>query len=375
MPTINKISNIDNTFEGELFMQKTDISDLVPGMIVAENVVTFRDQLLYPAGYRLTDKAIIKLAFYSIPFIFVEDEHDHLDDTGMKTYSERVRNAPEFQQFAEEFEKDVYKFKNVINDVVKKNAPLDINDILQNTLALLHHSTKNVHILEMINNMRQYDDSTYAHSINVALISNVLATWLHMSENEVYLVTQCGLLHDIGKLKVPDSIIKKPGRLTDEEFNIVKTHPFSGYEILSGQNLNPHIANCAMMHHERTDGSGYPYGLRGEKIDTYAKIISIADVYDAMTSARVYRGAMCPFKVINILESEGLSKYDTHFLLTFIENILNTYIKSNVRLSDGRCGEVIMINKQALSRPLIRCGSHYIDLSKEPDVVYIEEII
>ena len=356
-------------------MHKTAISDLVPGMVVAENVITFRNQLLYPAGYRLTDKAITKLEFYSIPFIFTEDESDHFTYSEMKTYSERVRSAPEFQHFAEEFEKDVYKFKNFINDVVKKNAPLDINDILQNTLALLHHSTKNVHILEMINNMRQYDDSTYAHSINVALISNVLATWLRMNEDEIYLVTQCGLLHDIGKIKVPDNIIKKPGRLTDEEFNIVKTHPFSGYEILSKHKLNPHIANCAMMHHERADGSGYPYGLTDEKIDTYAKIIAIADVYDAMTSARVYRGAMCPFKVVNILESEGLSKYDTHYLLTFIENILNTYIKSNVRLSDGRSGEVIMINKHSLSRPLIRCGAYYIDLSKEPDAVYIEEIL
>lgn len=356
-------------------MRKVDISELIPGMIVAENVMSFRNQLLYPAGYRLTDKAITKLTFYSIPFVCVEDENDRFTYSEMKSYSERVRSTPEFQQFAEEFEKDVYKFKNFLNDVVEKNAPLDINDILQDTLALLHNSTNNIHILEMISNMRQYDDSTYAHSINVALISNLLATWLHMDEPSVFLATQCGLLHDIGKLKVPDSIIKKPGRLTDAEYNIVKTHPFSGYEILYAKKMNPHISNCAMMHHERTDGSGYPFGLMDDKIDIYAKIVAIADVYDAMTSARIYRGAMCPFKVIDIMEKEGLSKYDTGYLLVFIENIINTYIKSYVRLSDGRSGEVILINKQMLSRPLIRSGSQYIDLSKEPDAVYIEEII
>ena len=356
-------------------MRKMDISELIPGMVVAENVMSFRNQLLYPAGYRLTDKAITKLAFYSVPFVCVEDENDHFTYSEMKSYSERVRSTPEFKQFAEEFEKDVYKFKTFLNDVVEKNAPLDVNDILQDTLALLHNSTSNIHILEMISNMRQYDDSTYAHSINVALISNLLATWLNMDEPSVFLATQCGLLHDIGKLKVPDTIIKKPGRLTDEEFNIVKTHPFSGYEILTAKNMNPHICNCAMMHHERTDGSGYPFGLTDDKIDTYAKIVAIADVYDAMTSARVYRGAMCPFKVMDILEKEGLAKYDTEFLFTFIENIINTYIKSYVRLSDGRTGEVIMINKHFLSRPLIRSGSQYIDLSKEPDAIYIEEII
>lgn len=356
-------------------MRKISIDELVPGMVVAENIMSFRNQLLYPAGYRLTDKAITKLTFYSVPFVCVEEESDHFSYSEMKTYSERVRSTPEFQHFAEEFEKDVYKFKNFLNDVVEKNAPLDIQDILQDTLALLHNSSNNIHILEMISNMRQYDDSTYAHSINVALISNLLATWLHMNEGEVFLATQCGLLHDIGKLKVPEDIIKKPGKLSEAEYNIVKTHPFSGYEILTKHSINPHIANSAMMHHERTDGSGYPLGLMDEKIDTYAKIIAIADVYDAMTSARVYRGAICPFKVIDILEKEGLAKYDTHFLLTFIENIINTYIKSYVRLSDGRTGEVILMNKQMLARPLIRSGSLYIDLSKEPDAVYIEEII
>ena len=356
-------------------MRKLEISELAPGMIVAENIMSFRDELIYPAGYRLTPKAITKLRFYSVPFICIEDDNDRFSYEEIKTYSERVRSTPEFQQFAEEFEKDVYKFKNALNDVVEKNAPLDIHDLLQDTLALLHNSTQNVHIFEMINNMRQYDDSTYAHSINVALISNVLATWLGMKEKDILLLTQCGLLHDIGKLRIPDNIIKKPGKLTDAEFNLVKTHPYAGYEILEKQNLNPHILNSAMMHHERCDGSGYPFGLTAERIDDFAKIISIADVYDAMTSARVYRGAMCPFKVIEIFENEGLSKYDTRFLLTFMENVLNTYIRTHVRLSDGRTGEVIMINKQSLSRPLIRAGSGYIDLSKEPDAVYIEEII
>lgn len=356
-------------------MRKLDISELVPRMVVAENIVNFRNELLYPAGYRLTDKAITKLAFYSVPFICVEDENDHFSYKEMKSYSERVRSTPEFQKFAEEFEKDVYKFKNILNDVVEKNAPLNINDLLQDTLALLHNSSQNVHIFEMINNMRQYDDSTYAHSINVALIANVLASWLGMSEKDIILVTQCGLLHDIGKLQIPDTIIKKPGKLTNEEFNIVKTHPISGYNILSKHKLNPHIINAAMMHHERCDGSGYPFGLSSEKIDFFAKLISVADVYDAMTSARVYRGAMCPFKVIEIFENEGLQKYDTSILLTFLENVLNTYIQSRVRLSDGREGEVIMLNKQMLSRPLLRSGSGYIDLSKEPAAVYIEEIL
>ena len=133
--------------------------------------------------------------------------------------------------------------------------------------------------------------------------------------------------------------------------------------------------NAALMHHERCDGKGYPLGLPAEKIDMYAKIVSIADVYDAMTAARVYRGPLCPFKVIEIFEHEGLQKYDTKFIMTFLENVVNTYISNTVRLSDGREGTVFFINKQKLSRPILKTQNGYIDLSKEPSNVSIETIL
>ena len=115
-----------------------------------------------------------------------------------------------------------------------------------------------------------------------------------------------------------------------------------------------------------SDGTGYPNGLRSDQIDDYAKIVSIADVYDAMTAARVYRMPQCPFKAIEMFEAEGLQKYDPHFILVFLERVVSSYINNNVRLSDGRIGEVIMINPSKLSKPMVRIGQDYIDLSKEP---------
>jgi putative nucleotidyltransferase with HDIG domain len=263
----------------------------------------------------------------------------------------------------------------VLNDVVEKNAPLEVDDLLHDTLSLLQNTHGSIHIFDILHNMRSFDDMTYAHSINVSLICNVLATWLGMSEDDVFLATQCGLLHDIGKLTIPEDIIKKPAKLTDQEYMLIKTHPAEGYKILTRYNLNPHIANAALMHHERCDGSGYPNALHGDQIDIFAKIVSIADVYDAMTSARVYRGPLCPFKVIAVFESEGLQKYDTKCIMTFMENVLQTYILNQVRLSDGRTGEVVLMNRQAYSRPLVRCGSEYVDLSKSPSDLTIEEIL
>ena len=102
--------------------------------------------------------------------------------------------------------------------------------------------------------------------------------------------------------------------------------------------------------------------------------MSIADVYDAMTSARVYRGPLCPFKVISIFETEGLQKYDPEYILVFLEYIVNTYMNNRVRLSNGMIGEIVLINKLSLSRPLVHCGNQYIDLYHERGIT-IEEII
>ena len=169
-------------------------------------------------------------------------------------------------------------------------------------------------------------------------------------------------------------IIKKPAKLTDNEYTVVKKHTLEGYNILRTFDIPECIMNAALMHHERCDGSGYPFGIRNSKIDMYAKMVAIADVYDAMTSARVYRGPMCPFKVVELFESEGLQKYETHFIMTFLENIVNTYMLQRVKLSDGRIGDVVFINRSALAKPTIKSGDEFIDLSALPDVS-IEAII
>ena len=122
------------------------------------------------------------------------------------------------------------------------------------------------------------------------------------------------------------------------------------------------------MHHERCDGTGYPLSIEGNKIDKYAKIIAIADVYDAMTSARVYRGPLCPFKVISLFEQEGIQKYDAKYVLTFLECVVNTYLQNRVLLSNGVEGDIVYINKNMLSKPVVKSGAEYIDLSTKPDL-------
>lgn len=291
------------------------------------------------------------------------------------SHFDKVQSSPEFQKFQKDFTENVTEFKAQLNDIVERNTPIEVDNMLAPTMNLLSSQNNSFGVFDMLHNMRQFDDLTYAHSMNVALICNVFAQWLGLTEEETKLATACGMLHDIGKLKIDDAIIKKPDKLTDEEYKLIKAHPVEGYKILQHQKINEHIKNAALMHHEKCDGSGYPLKLPGEKIDAYAKLVAIADVYDAMTSARVYRGALCPFKVIELFEKEGLHKYDIVFIMTFLENVINTYIDNRVQLSDGRIGTVKWIDKQCLSKPMVQLqDSSFIELSKYKDLT-IEKIL
>lgn len=352
-------------------MKRVNTSELIPGMITAEDVYNYNNQLILPRGIILNDRTITKLAFYSIFNVKVEDQTTEILLNAAPyepSYAERIRKSPEFVQFRKEFEADVNNFKSVINDVVEKGAPLDVNKLMNHTLNILDLGATYPNVFDMLHCMKEYDDATYVHSMNVALICNIFARWLRMNEDEICLATVSGLLHDIGKTRIPDHIIKKPGKLTDSEYMLVKTHPQEGYRILQNSRLDLEILNAVLMHHERCDGSGYPFGLDGPKIGRYAKIVSIADVYDAMTSARIYRGPLCPFKAIALFESEGLQKYDTHFIITFLENVVNTYLLNEVRLSNGLIGHIVFINKNKLSAPTIQTDHGFLDLSIHPDI-------
>ena len=155
--------------------------------------------------------------------------------------------------------------------------------------------------------------------------------------------------------------------MTRDEFEIIKTHTIEGFHLLNKyDNIPQHVKNAALMHHEKCDGSSYPYGLKGSEIDKFAKIVTIADIFDAMTSERVYRRAMCPFSVIKAFEDEGIQKYEMKYILTFLENVANSYLNHRVTLTNGMEGNVIFINQDNFSRPVIQTSDNQIiDLQKQ----------
>lgn len=356
-------------------MKKLSTLQLIPGMIVAQDVLSYDHRMILAKGTELTDKIITQLDLNKVAVVFVED-HTGTEDLYKHgvTYSTRVKNSEEFKTFKRQYESEIDSFKKVMNSVVERNTELDVEELLNHSLDIISSAKGQVSVLDMLQNMREYDDSTFAHCLNVGLICNLFATWLKWDVDEVETATACGLLHDIGKLLIPHEILTKPDKLSNKEYSVIQRHTIVGYELLRKQKIEDSICNAALMHHERCDGSGYPLNLTFSKIDKYAKLVAICDVYDAMTAARVYRGPLCPFKVIEIFEAEGLQKYDVHYIMTFLENVVNTYIQNSCRLNNGQEGTIIYINKDNLSRPIIQSGMEYVNLAERSDL-HIESLI
>ena len=366
-------------------MAELEISKLKPGMKVLKPIITKRGQTIAKADTELTSQLIAKLSFYKIetvdidvpieepkPEPIIEEPKPETVAPAKKpseqlSYSQRLKASPKFQQFQTEYAIAINNLAENL-DAVIAGAGADCAEILlENTIELFKSKTS-LELLDMLRNMQQsVSDPIYAHSINVALIARAIGKWSKMSRDDLDTLTLCGLLHDIGKTQIPAEILNKPGKYTPEELDLVKSHPILGSKFIKGKDFDPRVLYATLQHHERSDGSGYPRNLTDDEIDDFASIIAISDVYDGMTSVRSYREPLCSFQVIACFEAEGFNKYNTQFLLTFLEHIANTYNNSRVMLNNAKTGRVVYINKHNLSRPVIELDSGDIMDLSHPD--------
>lgn len=351
--------------------RKISLSQAVPGMVAASDLFSKDGLLILKKETTLTDKIITRLEFYSVydlNIYTITSPEDATTILGRDTYYEKLKKSESFKAFRIAYEQTVEGIRSSFEEIVTRKAAIDSDQLLAEASKILFHGSSGMEVINMLQCIRNYDDATYVHSLNVALICNIIGKWLRFTPKDIETITLCGLLHDIGKLLVPSDIILKPAKLTREEYTTIQTHSYLGFDLLRKQDLDPRIKVAALLHHERCDGSGYPYGYQGNQIDSYSKLVAIADVYDAMSSPRVYRGPLCPFEVMSIIESEGYKKYDPKYLLTFMQSIAESYIKNNVRLSNDQIGEVVFINQSELSRPVVKVDNQFIDLSKERSI-------
>lgn len=337
---------------------------LEKGMVIGEDVYSYQNKLLYPKDTKVDDAVIARLARYSIMCVAVKEEIDYAT-----THFEKVRLSPEFKSFELTYNNCMSIYRKQMKSFVEQGVPVKMNALMEMYVKITSRARSGEQLLDFLYNMLpSEDDMTYAHCLNSALIAGVFGTWLKLSEEDIFLLIQCGFFYDIGKLKLPQDLLWKSGKLTDLEFTKLKTHTMLGFDMLKDKDLNEHVLKATLMHHERCDGSGYPSRLRSDKIDVYAKYIAIIDAYEAMTSARTYRMSLNPFQVIANFEKDGYVKFDETILKPILSHIAATQLGFNVRLSNDVEAQIIQINEEHLTRPMLKAGDVEIHLADEPEL-------
>ncbi|MCT4479944.1 HD-GYP domain-containing protein [Peribacillus frigoritolerans] len=277
----------------------------------------------------------------------------------------------------ERINKASIQIKNIFQDIRNEGKIQleNVEEIKAEVAPVIAQAAKNPDVYYLFEELQANNEYTYKHNIGVGIIATYLGMKLGLSKENLSALTLAATLHDVGKTRIPDSILEKPGKLTAAEYEEMKRHAIYGYELLKSiPGIPPSIALTALQHHEREDGKGYPHGLMGNDIHHHSKIVAIADVFHAMSSNRVYHQAMPFYKVIEQMNSDKFGKFNPEILLEFVNRLMSTLVGKEVTLTNGRNGTIIMINPYDPLKVLLKTGSGIMDLRMEKEW-QIERII
>lgn len=331
------------------------LTNCIGGELIAEDIYNKNGVILIAKDTELNEYIIDKLLFMEIPNISVYSNEEEFESEKAIHFKKRYRSA-------------VGGIKELFQELTV-GKPLDVKRLSSITNLIQSSLTENDHIKYCLSSLRNTDEYTYTHCINVAFYSMLIAKWYKLSEEEVVNVIQSGLLHDIGKSKIPLSILNKNGQLTDAEYEIIKQHTILGYELVKDMtDIKQEIKQAILLHHERMDGSGYPYHYSVDRINLYTKIVSLADVFDAMTSERVYKKRSTPFEAFDMFQTMGIKMFDLHLINLFLKNLAVYLIGLKVYLSTDEIGEIVYVPIQRITDPIVKVGTSYLDFSKETSI-------
>ena len=288
------------------------------GMIIGEDVYSYQNILIVKEGTIVNRQLIDKLARYSIMCVAIKDSADTVLST-----QDKLEQSTVFKQFQHTYKMNLIFFKQMMTEFFAEKSPIHTTFLLKIHDTIKSHIKYNEQLFQMLSCIKlEETDLTYAHCLNGALISHVFGSWLLLSEDDIKTLTLCGFLYDIGKLKLPDSLVWKRDNLNNFEYNWLKTHTTLGYDLLKNENLNASIIKCTLEHHERCDGSGYPNNLKASEIDRFSKYIAIVDDYLEITSYKnINTRTLTTDDIINYFKEQGVNKYDATTLQIILKGI------------------------------------------------------
>ncbi len=240
-----------------------------------------------------------------------------------------------------------------ILEKVSQSQALTVTEAEDTAREIMNAITVNHQAFINIAGVKEYDEYTFEHSVDVATYTTIIAKEFGMANDKLISICTGALVHDVGKMLIDPDILNKPGKLTDEEFEIIKTHSRRGYDLLRENQVEEEVAVIAHGHHERCDGKGYPRGLRGDRTPESVQTSAIADVYDALTANRVYKKAMDVSSAMKIILAESGKQFN-HKLVSVFQRTIGIYpIGSLVTLNNGFTARVLDQN-EGIVRPVIQ---------------------
>lgn len=322
---------------------------VTPGMKLGKKIYNNDGLTLLNEGVELSANLLRRLVEHGIDYIYISDPRT--DDIVIKDLISDETRAQAVSGIKQSFRK-------MMEEHIQRKTvgSVQVAKVFRNMLSMiLDDLSGHQDAMIMLTNMNTMDDYLYQHSLNVCIYSTMLGMASGYSREELMTLGLGALLHDIGKTRIPLDILRKNGRLTDEEFAVIKKHAEYGYQFLKDEPNIPLLsAHCAFQHHERLDGSGYPRGIQGSEIHDYAKWIGLVDSYDAMTTNRVYRKAMLPHQAMEILYTGTGTLYEKSKIELFRDKIAIYPMGVTVTLNTGEIGVVSSLNASMPQRPVVR---------------------
>lgn len=336
------------------------VEELKEGMIVSEDVLNKDTGVILIAKDTNISKLLIeRLNIHGIRSIKIKKEEKpyNYNKDLMISYS-KVTN----------------KLEDIFSDV-KSFSRIDSNEVYDEMKDFTKEILKERDIVTQMKRLSKKDDYTFNHSLGVSMLAISLGKWAKFSQEEIFELSMVGLFHDLGKLRISNDIINKPGKLSKEEFDEMKKHPIYAYDMLvETGDFNESILLGVLQHHEKLDGSGYPYKLKAYEICEYARVIAICDIYHALISKRSYKDKENPLRVADYLKKESFSSLDPKLTHIFLENVSKFYVGSRVLLSSGDIGTIIYVYPQDRTKVIVNVGGNFINFL-EPQKNKIVEIV